>query len=150
MAADLDLVRRLVEAERGLAVVASTRDDGTVQASVVNAGVLEHPVGGGAVVGFTTRGGSVKHMHLLERPRATVVFRSGWQWVTVEGAVDLAGPDVELDGFAPERLPRLLRDVFRGAGGTHDDWDEYDRTMAAERRAAVLVQPERIYTNPDS
>jgi hypothetical protein len=35
--------------------------------------------------------------------------------------------------------------VFVAAGGTHDDWDEYDRVMAEERRAAVLVTPTRIY-----
>jgi hypothetical protein len=41
----------------------------------------------------------------------------------------------------------VLRDVFSAAGGTHDDWDEYDRVVAADRRAAVLVTPERITTN---
>jgi hypothetical protein len=40
-----------------------------------------------------------------------------------------------------------LRAVFQAAGGTHEDWDEYDRVMAAERRAAVLIQPERVITN---
>ncbi len=42
-----------------------------------------------------------------------------------------------------DRLPGLLRDVFAAAGGTHADWDEFDRVMAAERRAAVLVEPTR-------
>ena len=28
------------------------------------------------------------------------------------------------------------------------DWDDYDRTKRAERRASVLVTPTRIYTNP--
>jgi len=37
--------------------------------------------------------------------------------------------------------------VFTSAGGTHDDWDEYDRVMAAEGRVAVFVQPERIVSN---
>ena len=46
-----------------------------------------------------------------------------------------------------ERLPLLLRDVFTAAGGTHDDWHEYDRVMAAERRVAVFVTPERTYGN---
>ena len=48
MAADLDLVRRLGAADHGLAVIATTRADGSVQASVVNAGVLDHPVTGRA------------------------------------------------------------------------------------------------------
>src|ERR671936_511893 len=68
--------------------------------------------------------------------------------LAVEGPVDLAGPDDPLEGFDAGRVPGLLRDVFSAAGGTHDDWDEYDRVMAAEHRTAVLVAPERITTNP--
>jgi hypothetical protein len=37
--------------------------------------------------------------------------------------------------------------VFVAAGGTHDDWATYDRVMAEERRAAVLVSPVRVYSN---
>jgi hypothetical protein len=37
--------------------------------------------------------------------------------------------------------------VFTAAGGRHDDWDEYDRVMAEQRRAVVLVEPVRIYSN---
>ena len=33
------------------------------------------------------------------------------------------------------------------AGGTHEDWVEFDRVMAEERRAAVLVGLDRITTN---
>lgn len=72
---DLDTVRDFVGRDHGLAMVATTREDGSVQASVVNAGVLAHPV----------------------------------------------------------------------TGGTHDDFEEYDRVMKEDRRCAVLVHPERIY-----
>jgi hypothetical protein len=41
----------------------------------------------------------------------------------------------------------LLREVFTAAGGTHDDWDTYDAVMRDERRAAVLIDPTRIYSN---
>jgi hypothetical protein len=73
--------------------------------------------------------------------------KSGWQWVALEGATELFGPDDPLPGLDSERLRELLRDVFRAAGGTHDDWDEYDRVMAAERRTVVFVAPDRIYSN---
>jgi hypothetical protein len=33
------------------------------------------------------------------------------------------------------------------AGGSHADWDEYDRTMAEQRRTAVLISPTRVYSN---
>jgi PPOX class probable F420-dependent enzyme len=144
----LDRVKELVGRENGLAVVFTSRADGTGQASVVNAGVLDHPVTGGPVVGFVVRGDTVKHTNLRARPRVTVVFRVSWEWAAVEGDVDLAGPDDELDGLDPSGVPQLLREVFQAAGGTHDDWDEYDRVMANERRLAVLVNPERVYSNP--
>lgn len=148
MTADLDDVRRLVAAEHGLATLATTRRDGTVQVSLVNAGVLPHPLTGVQLVGLVAIGGTVKLTQLRERPRATLAWRHAWAWVAVEGSVQLAGPDDPLDGFDPARLPELLRDVFRGAGGTHDDWPTYDRVMAQERRTAVLIAPVRIYGNP--
>jgi PPOX class probable F420-dependent enzyme len=148
--AELDRVRELGARENGLAIVVTTRADGSAQASVVNAGVLAHPSSAEPVVGFVARGRAVKLDNLRRRARATVVFRAGWEWVAVEGQTEIAGPDDALDGFDPASVPQLLRDVFSAAGGTHDDWDEYDRVMAAERRAAVLVRPERVYSNPGS
>jgi PPOX class probable F420-dependent enzyme len=138
----------LVPAEHGLCVVSTLRADGTIGSSVVNAGVLAHPLTGAEVVAFTTRGSTRKLASLRARPRATVVIRVGWQWVAVEGAVQIEGPDDALPGLDPGRLAGLLRDVFTAAGGTHDDWPTYDRVMAEERRAAVLVIPERVYSNP--
>jgi len=144
----IDDVRDLARRDHGLAVVVTQRGDSSPQASVANAGVLDHPVDGEPVVGLVARGGTRKHANLRARPRATVVFRAGWEWVAVEGPVQLAGPDDALVGFDADGVPRLLRDVFTAAGGTHDDWDEYDRVMAEERRVAVLVRPERVYSNP--
>ena len=144
----LDRVRELVAREHGLAVVTTLRADGSASASVVNAGVLDHPVTGDPVVAFVARGGTKKLANLRARPGATVVFRVGWEWAAVEGTAELLGPDDPLGGFDSDAVPELLRDVFAAAGGTHDDWDEYDRAMAAERRAAVLVRPERVYSNP--
>jgi PPOX class probable F420-dependent enzyme len=138
----------LVPLEHGLCVLATTRPDGTVQASVVNAGVLRHPVTGAEVVGLVAAGGTRKVRNLRTDPRATIVVRAGWQWATVEGTVEIVGPDDPRAGVDGDGLRVLLQDVFRAAGGTHDDWDAYDRAMADERRAAVLVTPTRTYTNP--
>ena len=130
-----------------LAVVATTRADGSVQASVVNAGVLNHPLSEEKVVGFVTYG-TAKLTNLRRHPRASVVFRSGWRWAAVEGACDLIGPDDPFPGFEATALPALVRSVFEAAGGTHNDWATFDRVMTEERRAVVLVRPERIYSNP--
>jgi hypothetical protein len=66
----------------------------------------------------------------------------------VEGKAELIGPDDPHPDVDAERLRLLLREVFTAAGGTHDDWAAYDRTMRDERRTAVLVTPTRTYTNP--
>jgi PPOX class probable F420-dependent enzyme len=150
LVASIENVRDLARRDQGLAVVVTQRADGSPQASIVNAGVLAHPLSGDAVVGLVARGGTRKQANLRRRPRATVVFRAGWEWVAVEGPVDLAGPDDPLEGLDAGRVPQVLRDVFSAAGGTHDDWDEYDRVMAAERRLAVLIAPEHVYSNPGS
>jgi PPOX class probable F420-dependent enzyme len=140
-------VRRLAAADHGLAVVATLRQDSSIHCSVVNAGVLAHPSTGRPVVALVAMGGSRKLAHLRRRPQATVVFRAGWQWVDVEGRTSLAGPDDPLGGFDSGRIPQLLRDIFTAAGGTHEDWATYDRVMAEERRTAVLVEMERVYSN---
>ena len=145
---DLSHFRRLVPPEHGLVSVSLSRPDQTIQSTVVNAGVLDHPLTGAPVVGFVVRGGTRKLDYLRARPRATVTIRAGWEWATAEGAVELAGPDDPQPGVDADRLRRLLREVFTAAGGTHEDWDAYDQVMAAERRAAVLLSPDRVYSNP--
>jgi PPOX class probable F420-dependent enzyme len=138
----------LVPLDHGLCVISTLRGDGGVHSSVVNAGVLQHPLTGAEVVGLVATGGSRKLHNLRADPRATIVARAGWRWATVEGSAEIIGPDdphPDIDGEA-RRL--LLQNIFRAAGGTHDDWDTYDRTMAEERRAAVLIAPRRTYTNP--
>ena len=77
----------------------------------------------------------------------TAAFRAGWQWAAVEGRAVLAGPDDPQPGLDAEALRLMLRDIFTAAGGTHDDWAEYDRTMREQRRTAVLITPSRIYGN---
>ena len=143
----LDEAAALGRLEQGLAVVATVRAEGTVQATVVNAGVLAHPVTHQQVLAFVTYG-PVKLSNLRTRPQLAVTFRGGWNWATVEGEAELAGPDDPQPWLNPERLRLLLRAVFVAAGGTHDDWAEYDRVMAEQRRTVVLVAPRRVYGNP--
>jgi PPOX class probable F420-dependent enzyme len=144
---DLAALASLVAADHGLAVVSTPRADGTIQSSVVNAGVLDHPVTGAPVVGFVVRGDTRKLVNLRARPRATVVLRAGWQWAAAEGPVEIAGPADPLPGVDAEGVRLLLRQIFTAAGGTHDDWETFDRVMADEGRAAVLLTPGRVYSN---
>jgi PPOX class probable F420-dependent enzyme len=143
----LDDVATLAAPEHHLAVVATLRADWTIQSSVVNAGFLAHPSSGRPALAFVTYG-RVKLANLRARPQVTATFRHGWKWATVEGCAELAGPDDPQPWLAhADQLRLLLRDVFTAAGGGHDDWEEYDRVMAKERRTAVLIDPVKTYSN---
>ncbi|BDX32061.1 PPOX class F420-dependent enzyme [Mycobacterium antarcticum] len=143
----LDDAVGLAAGESGLAVVSTVRRDGSVQASLVNAGVIPHPASGEPTLGFVTYG-KVKLANLRARPHTAVTFRGGWQWATVEGTAELAGPADPQPWLAGEDALRLLlREVFSAAGGRHDAWAEYDRVMAEQGRTVVLVTPNRVYSN---
>jgi PPOX class probable F420-dependent enzyme len=145
---DLSAFAALVPLDHGLCVVSTLRGDGSVQATVVNAGIVEHPRTHVQAVGFVAAGGSRKLRNLRADPRCTIVARAGWRWAAVDGTAEIIGPDDPHPDIDREGLRVLLRDIFGAAGGTHDDLDTFDRVMADERRAAVLLAAGRTYTNP--
>jgi PPOX class probable F420-dependent enzyme len=108
---------------------------------------MPHPLRDSKVVALVATGGSRKLHHLRADPRATIVVRAEWEWSAVEGDAEIVGPDDPHPELEGEILRMLLREVFTAAGGTHDDWDAYDRAMAEQRRAAVLITPRRTYGN---
>lgn len=140
MTMTLEAAWELSRGDSGLAIVSTLRADQTIQASLVNTGIVKGDLA------FVTYG-PVKLANLRARPQLTVTFRDGWQWAAVEGTAELIGPDDPRDGVDAEGLRLLLREIFTAAGGTHDDWDAYDRTMVEQRRTAVFVTPNRVYSN---
>ena len=145
---DLASFEALVPLDHGLSVVVTRRADHTPHTTVVNAGLVDHPISGERTVAFVAAGGTRKLAHLRADPTIAVVVRAGWQWTAVEGRAELLGPDDPHPDIDEHGLRQLLRAIFTAAGGTHDDWPTFDRTMRDERRAAVLVEPARIYSNP--
>ena len=142
--ATLDEVKELASSEQGLCVVATTRVDGSVHASVINAGPMPDPESGEEVFAFVARGSARKVALIEAAGRASLTYRRGWRWAGVEG------PARVIDGArtpADVELPGLLRAIFQAAGGTHDDWDTFDRVMADEGRVAIVVEPARIVGN---
>ncbi len=119
------------------AVVTTIGRSGLPQATIVRAGPYE------GTMAFVVRGGTVKLANLKRDDRCTVlVAKPDWtRYATVEGRAATHRQD-NTDG---EELRLLLRRVFAAAGGTHSDWEEYDRVMREEQRAVVLVTPERVY-----
>src|SRR3954468_4059252 len=136
--------REIAALDHGLCVVSMQRPDGSIAVSVVNAGVMQHPRTGTDAVAFVARG-LRKLDHLRTGTPVTVVARAGWQWSAAEGTAEIFGPDDPQSDMDSEALRLLLRSVFTAAGGTHDDWDPYDQTLADERSAAVFITPVRTY-----
>ena len=143
----IDEMADLLATEHGLAVVSTSRNDGSVLSSVVNAGVISHPVTGHPTIAFVSAGGAARLTHVRRGAPITVVARRDWRWRGVTGPADLIGPDDPCEGFDADTVRSLLREVFVAAGGTHDDWEEYDRVMLEDRRTAVFVAPERVTGN---
>jgi PPOX class probable F420-dependent enzyme len=141
---DMQEVRSFLAEETGLAVVSTTQADGRVLSSVINCGVIDHPISGAPCVALVSRGAAARIGHVRRGSQVTIAIRRGWSWVSVTGPADLIGPDDLPETIDADALRVLLRDVYTAAGGTHHDWDEYDQAMIDDGRTAVLVSPDRI------
>ncbi len=64
----LEEAAALARNERGLVIVATLRGAGTIQASLVNAGIVPHPATGESALAFVTNG-PVKLANLRAGPR---------------------------------------------------------------------------------
>ena len=143
----LDTVRSFLAEEHGLAVVSTVQADGAVLSTVVNCGVIDHPVTDEPRLAFVSLGGAARLRHIRSGSPVTAAIRRGWNWVAVTGAAELIGPHDDAFELDPDRIRTLLREVFTAAGGNHDDWDTYDQTMRDQARTAVLINPDRIRGN---
>ena len=130
-------VKRFVS-ENHRAVLTTFRRNGAAQMSIVTTGAYSD----GAA--FTTTEDRAKLSNLKRDPRCSLLVshESWWGYVVLEGRARVMAPD----NTDAEELRLALRDVYRAASGEeHPDWDEYDRAMVDDRRAAVVVVPEHIY-----
>ncbi len=127
--------------------MSTTQTDGRVLSSVVNCGVTNHPLTARPCVALVSGGNAARLRHIRRGSEVTIAIRRGWRWVSVTGASNIVGPNNPAETLDAEAIRMLLRQVFQAAGGTYDDWDEYDRAMSDDARAAVFVSPDRIIGN---
>lgn len=144
---DLEDVKRFLGEETGLATISTTQADGRVLSSIANCGVVDHPLTGAPSVALVSIGSAARLGHIRRGSEVTIAARRGWTWVAVTGPADLIGPSDPADGIDAEALRLLLREIYQAAGGTHDDFDEYDRAMVEGARTAIFVSPDRIIGN---
>ena len=144
---DIETLRNYLSEETGLATISTIQIDGRILSSVVNCGIIEHPLTGDTCVAFVSTGHAARLKHIRRGSQVTIAVRRGWNWLSATGPADLIGPDDLSDGIDSQRLRLLLREVFQAAGGTHENFEEYDKIMTNERRVVVCVFPERILGN---
>jgi PPOX class probable F420-dependent enzyme len=114
------------------AVLATRTEDGGVQQSPVLVGVDAE---GRFVV--SSRETAYKTQNLRRDPWAQLcVLPDGFfgEWVYVEGRAEVVS--------LPEAMEPLV-EYYRGVSGEHDDWDDYRRSMEAERRVLIRITGQR-------
>ena len=131
-----DDIREFIS-ENDKAVLSTFRRSGAAQLSIVVVGAYAD----GAA--FTTTEDRAKLINLRRDPRCSLLVSqdSWWGFVVLEGTARV----MAADNTDPEELRQAFREVYRSISGEHPDWDEYDRAMVEDRRAVVVVVPERIY-----
>ena len=145
---DIEIFSNYLSEETGLVTVSTTQVDGKVLSSVVNCGMIEHPLTGATCVAFVSGSKAARLKHIDRGSQVTITARRGWAWSSVTGPADLIRPEQVPETIDKEQMRLLLREVFHAAGGVHDDLEEYDRTMLQEGRVVVCVTPERVLGNP--
>ena len=145
---DIEIFSNYLSEETGLATVSTTQADGRVLSTVVNCGMIKHPLTGGTCVAFVSGSKAARLRHIDRGAQVTVNVRRGWVWSSATGPADLIRPESLPESIDEEQMRLLLREVFHAAGGVHDDLEEYARAMAQEARVVVCVTPERIMGNP--
>ena len=135
-----------MELARGLDAVRATqrsvlvtlRRDGRPQLSNV-----VHLLGDDDVVRISTTADRAKTHNLRRTPWASLKVdgESFWSYAVVEGDVELSEVAAAPDDAAVDELVAL----YRGISGEHPDWDDYRRSMVADRRLVVRLRPTYAY-----
>ncbi|MXY47593.1 MAG: PPOX class F420-dependent oxidoreductase [Chloroflexi bacterium] len=131
-----DNVRDFI-AKNDKAVLSTFRRNGAAQLSIVVVGAY------GDGVAFTTTEDRAKLLNLRRDSRCSLLVSQDnwWGFVVLEGTARILAADNTDAG----ELRQAFRDVYRSISGEHPNWDEYDRAMVEDKRAVVVVVPDRIY-----
>ena len=123
---------------RSQSVLVTVRKDGRPQLSNV-----VHTVGADGLVRVSTTADRAKFHNLRRTPWAALKVdgETFWSYAVLEGDVTLSDVATEPGDAAVEELV----EVYRGIAGDHPDWDDYRRTMVADRRVVVRIRPTYAY-----
>ncbi len=135
-----------MELERALAAARATtqsvlvtlRRDGRPQLSNV-----VHRVGDDGLVRVSTTADRAKFHNVRRTPWASLKVdgESFWSYAVLEGDVTLSEVAADPADAAVDELVALYRSI----AGEHPDWDDYRRSMVADRRVVVRLRPTYAY-----
>lgn len=119
-------------------VLTTIRRDGRPQLSNVM-----HHVDDTGLVRVSITAARAKYANVRREPWAAlhVTQDDFWAYVVLEGSAEVAPVAEAVDDATVEELVTL----YRGLAGEHPDWDDYRRTMVADRRTVVRLRPDRAY-----
>lgn len=134
---DLDLALEAARATHQ-SVLTTLRRDGKPQLSNVL-----HTLDPDGVVRVSTTADRAKYHNLRREPWAALKVdgTSFWSYAVIEADVTLSEVATEPGDAAVEELVAY----YRAINGEHPDWDDYRRSMVAERRVVARLIPTRAY-----
>ncbi len=125
--------------ERHQGVLVTIRRDGRPQVS--NTIYLMEP-DGSTRISVTEERAKTKNLRRDHRAELYVVGDSFWQYVVLDGTVQLSPPAGDPNDDVVDELVEIYRNI---RGEEHPDWDDYRRAMVAERRVVLNFHPASAY-----
>ena len=119
-------------------VLTSQQRDGRPQLSNI-----AYHLGDDGVIRISVTDGRAKTSNLRRDPRASLhVTRDDfYAYAVIEARTEVTPVAAEPDDATVDELV----DYYRAVAGEHPDWDDYRRTMVADRRLVLRLHPERAY-----
>ncbi len=134
----MDLTRALqLASEQKLGTLVTLKHDGRPQLSNVMYAIRD------AIVRISVTDNRAKTANLRRDPRGSLYVSrpDGWAYLVLEGDAELTPVAVAVDDAVVDELVEL----YRALQGEHPDWDEYRRSMVADRRLVLRLRPNHAY-----
>ena len=95
------------------------------------------------IIRISATDGRAKTANLRRDARASLHVTSDdfWSYVVIEAQAEVTAVAASPDDAVVDELV----EYYRALSGEHPDWDDYRRTMVADRRLVLRLRPERAY-----
>jgi PPOX class probable F420-dependent enzyme len=134
----MELTKALAFAQaRQRGVLTTIRRDGRPQLS----NIMYVPTDGGFLISVTDSRAKTKNLRRDPRAALYVPGEDFWNFVVLDGTVELSGVAKSVD----DDVTAQLVDYYRRSSGEHPDWDDFRETMVGEGRILATLRPRSAY-----